>query len=133
MAANNRVELTGFLGNDPCEYQGEYGPFLALSIATTDSYKVEEQGETIWKDRETVWHDVLVFRKTTMQFAKELKRGDRVHITGEISYRPFKTAEGDARRAAVVVAGFLEKLHYEKQERLDYDSALSQVFHSQKG
>lgn len=131
MGFNNRVELTGFLGDDPKTIEKDGKSFLALSLATTDSYPVEENGETKWKDRETVWHDVLIFRKTTAQFARELKKGDRVEITGEISYRPFKTAEGHTRKAATVVASFVEKVHYEKQERLDYAAAADEAFSGQ--
>ncbi|WP_051041184.1 single-stranded DNA-binding protein [Fibrisoma limi] len=131
MGFNNRVELTGFLGDDPNVIEKDGKTFLALSLATTDSYPVEENGETKWKDLETVWHDVLIFRKTTAQFARELKKGDRVQISGELSYRSFKTAEGHTRKAATIVARFVEKMHYEKQERLDYAAAANAVFSGQ--
>lgn len=126
---NNRVELFGHLGNDPKEIKSSDGKvFQALSLATTDSYPIEENGETKWKERETIWHEVLIFRKTTIQFARELKKGDRVQITGEISYRPFQTIEGHTRRAATIIASFVEKIQYEKQERLDYTAVPDNAF-----
>lgn len=128
---NNRVELTGYLGADPKTIEKDGKIFLVLSLATTESYPADEKdGETVWKDRETVWHDVMVFRKTTIQFARELKKGDRAQITGEIAYRPFITAEGHTRRAATIVAGFVEKIHYEKQEKLDLNAAADAAFAS---
>ena len=130
MAINNRVELYGHLGSDPKIIGKEDKTFLALRVATTDSYPVGQGEETKWKDRETVWHDVLVFRPATAHFARDLKKGDRVQITGAISYRPFKDSEGNTRNQASIVANFIEKIHYEKQEELlprDYDQAIDQA------
>jgi single-stranded DNA-binding protein len=72
----------------------------------------------------------LVFRAATAHFARDLKKGDRVQITGSISYRPFKDVEGYTRSQASIVASFIEKIHYEKQEELlprDYNQAVDQA------
>lgn len=118
MAINNRIELHGHLGADAKLVGKEGKTFVALRVATTDSYPVGQGEDTKWKDRETVWHDVLVFRSSAAHFARDLKKGDRVQITGGISYRPFKDAEGYTRRQASIVAMFIERIHYEKQEEL---------------
>lgn len=118
MARNNSVELLGHLGADPKSYDKNGKVFIVLNIATSDSYAIEENGETKWKERDPVWHDVLVFRPTAAHYTRELKKGDRVRISGEISYRPFKDAEGNNRKQASIVATFIEKVHYEKQEEL---------------
>lgn len=130
MANNNRVELSGHLGADPKVIGKDDKTFLVLSLATTDSYPVGQGEDVKWKNRETIWHDVLVFRPATAHFARDLKKGDRVQITGAISYRPFKDAEGYTRRQANIVASFIEKIHYEKQEELlprGYDKAVDQA------
>ena len=130
MAINNRVELHGHLGADPKVIGKDDKTFLVLRLATTDSYPVGQGEEVKWKDRETIWHDVLVFKPATAHFARDLKKGDRVQITGAISYRPFKDAEGYTRRQANIVASFIEKIHYEKQEDLlprGYDQAVDQA------
>jgi single stranded DNA-binding protein len=130
MAINNRVELHGHLGADPKIIGTGDKTFIALSVATTDSYPVGHGEDVKWKERETVWHEVLVFRPATAHFARELKKGDRVQITGGIAYRPFKDSEGHTRRQANIVASFIEKIHYEKQEELslqDYDQAFDEV------
>lgn len=124
MAQNNSVQLLGHLGADPKSHDKNGKVFIVLNVATQDSYPTEEKGETKWHERETVWHDVLVFRPTAAHFARELKKGDRVRISGEISYRPFKDAEGYTRKQATIVATYIEKVHYEKQEVLiPYDYA----------
>jgi len=130
MSNNNRVELSGHLGADPKVIGKDDKTFLVLRLATTDSYPVGQGEEVKWKDRETIWHDVLVFKPATAHFARDLKKGDRVQITGAISYRPFKDAEGYTRRQANIVASFIEKIHYEKQEELlprGYDKAVDQA------
>lgn len=118
MAYHNRVELLGHLGDDPKVVEKSGKSFVVLSLATTDSYPEEKDGETKWIDRETVWHKVIVFRPTTAHYARDLKKGDRVQITGELSYRPFKDEEGYTRQEATVIGTFIEKVHYEKQEQL---------------
>ena len=133
MAFHNRVELLGHLGADPKPITKDGKTFVALRLATTDSYPTETAGETKWVERETVWHGVLVFRPTAAHFARELKKGDRVQLSGEISYRAFKDIEGNTRKQATIIAAYIEKVHYEKQEELlprDYgkevDDALAQ-------
>ncbi len=118
MAINNRIELHGHLGADAKTVDKDGKVFVALRVATTDSYPVGQGEETQWKNRETVWHDVVVFRPSTAHFARDLKKGDRVQVTGGISYRTFKDAEGFDRRQASIVASFIERIHYEKQEEL---------------
>lgn len=124
MSKNNKVELSGFLGSDPKTINKDGKIFIVLNVATTDSYPVanEKTGEITWKDKETVWHDVLIFRSTTAQFAKELRKGDKVEVTGEISYRPFEDTEGNTRKQATIIGTFIEKIAYNKQENLSFDS-----------
>ena len=68
--------------------------FVALRVATTDSYPVQDGEETTWKDKESLWHDVLVFRPAVTITAKALKKSDIVQINGTLSYRPFKDENG---------------------------------------
>lgn len=124
MSRNNKVELNGFLGSDPKTITKDGKNFIVLNVATTDSYPVanEKTGEITWKDKETVWHDVIVFRATTAQFAKELRKGDKVEISGTLSYRPFEDTEGNTRKQATVIGTYIEKIAYNKQENLSFES-----------
>lgn len=126
--ANNRVELLGHLGSDPKVIEKDKKTFIALSIATADAYPVKDGEETTWKERETVWHDVLIFKPITMNFARDLKKGDRVQLTGELAYRTFDDAQGNKRKEATIFGTYIEKVQYEKQERLDYETALVHSF-----
>ena len=120
MARNNRVELLGHLGSDPKVIKTDSKSFISFSIATADAYPVKNGEETVWKERGTVWHDVLIFKPVTMNFTRDLKKGDRVELTGELSYREIDGADGYKHKEAVIIGTHVEKVQYEKQERLDY-------------
>jgi single-strand DNA-binding protein len=111
MSSNNRVELTGFLGNDPKVIEKEGKKFVALRLATTDSYK-DDSGQ--WQDKESVWHDVLVFRPAAVQFAEKLKKGDKVELIGSLSYKSFKDENGFNRPQATIIAGFVQPQNSKK-------------------
>lgn len=84
MIYNNTVILTGNIGNEIEKISGS-SEFIAFRLATADRYKDEEAGE--WKDKETIWHDVLAFSPKLIERSKELKKGDRVTVTGTLSYK----------------------------------------------
>jgi len=87
MAFNNTVKLTGNIGNEPRIIETETNTFASFSIATTDSYKDEDDN---WQNKETIWHDVIVFNPKVIEMLKSLKKGARLELTGSLSYRPFE-------------------------------------------
>lgn len=125
MAINCKIELNGYLGADPKSITKNGKTFIALRIATTDSYPVtdEKTGEIKWKDKETIWHDVLVFRPQAAHFARDLKKGDAVTISGGLGYKAFKDEKGNTKRQATIVAHFIEKVEYNRQDELSFDEA----------
>ena len=120
MAINCKIELNGYLGADPKTIAKNGKTFIALRVATTDSYPVadEKTGEIKWKDKETIWHDVLVFRPQAAHFARDLKKGDAVTITGSIGYKPIKDENGNTKRQASILANYIEKVEYNRQDEL---------------
>lgn len=91
MAINNTVTLIGNIADEAKIIDGGNKKFAALRIATTDSYKDKETGE--WKDKETIWHDVVAFSPTVIEQLKSFKKGTRLEITGSLSYREFKVLD----------------------------------------
>jgi single-strand DNA-binding protein len=118
MSFNNKVQLSGFLGQDPKEIAKSGKNFTVLQVATTDSYAVKQDKQTKWEDKETIWHDVFVFRPTALKIAKDLKKGDKVELSGSLSYRLFKDEAGITRKQATIVANFIEKVGSTKQDKL---------------
>ena len=132
MAINNKIELNGYLGQDAKSISKDGKSFIALRVATTDSYpEVDEKtGEVKWKDKDSIWHDVLVFRAQAAHFAKDLKKGDAVEITGGIAYKVFKDEKGFTRRQASIIASYVENIEYHRQGNLlsnEVDEAMDAV------
>ena len=109
MTTNNQVILTGNLGSE-ARILGEGDKlFAAFSIATQDSYK-DKQDE--WKQKETIWHNVLTFNPELVELVKAFKKGTRLQVTGSLSYREFtyKPPKGKTikKREASVIAHAIE-------------------------
>jgi len=123
MAINCKIELNGFLGADPKTIEKDGNTFIALRVATTDSYPLvdEKTGEVKWKDKESIWHDVLVFRPQAAHFARNLKKGNAVTINGSLGYKPFKDEHGNAKRQVSIVANYIEKVEYHRQDELTFE------------
>lgn len=117
MAYNAHIELNGNLGADPKLIDKDGKSFIALRIATTDSYPVKEGETTTWKDSNTtLWHDVLIFRPAAIDKAKTLKKGDRIEVRGSISYRSIKGADGYNHQEATIIGRWVEKVEFGKLE-----------------
>ncbi len=110
MARNNHVEITGNMGSEARITEANGKPMAAVSIATMDSYKDKEDE---WRTKETVWHVVLIFNPKIIEQIKDLESGTRLKITGELSYRPFKTltnqGEEVTKQECSIIAKTLEE------------------------
>jgi single-strand DNA-binding protein len=91
MAINNTITLIGNTGSEVriIESEGKK-PFAAVSIATTDSYKDQDDK---WQDKETLWHNIIAFSPSVIEQLKAFKKGTRLQITGSLSYRDFKVLD----------------------------------------
>ena len=123
MANNCKIELNGYLGADPKSISKNGKTFIALRVATTDSYplKDEKTGEIKWKEKETIWHDVLAFRPQPAHFARDLKKGDAVQISGSLAYKPFKDENGYTKNQVTIIANYIEKVEYNRQDELSFE------------
>lgn len=105
MAINNTVELIGNLGSKAKIVETETTTFAALSLATTDSYQDKESNE--WKDKETIWHDLIAFSPNVIEKLKAFDKGARLKIIGSLSYRPYNVIidgkEVERKEASIIV------------------------------
>ena len=97
----NKVTLTGNLGNDPELYLTQDGrEIVTFSLATKHSWK-DETGE--WQSA-TDWHQVSVFRESTIRWVKDvLKRGHKVYVEGKLTYQHWTDKFGQKRITPYVV------------------------------
>lgn len=91
----------GRVGADPQRRGTNEHPVVIFSVATHSNYKYET-GEFMQK---TEWHRVSVFkpnlRESILNF---LKKGQRVHVTGKLTYGEIKGEDGNLRTAASIIA-----------------------------
>lgn len=109
MAINNTVTLIGNIGREADIIKTENTTFAAVSIATTDSYKDENDQ---WQELETVWHNVIAFSPVLVEVLKNLKKGTRIEVTGSLSYRPYQVmldGKEITKKEASVIARKIEQ------------------------
>ena len=107
MSINCKIQLKGNLGQEPKTITPENGKeFVVLSVATIDSYK-DKSGA--WKNKQTQWHEVVLFKPVAAKFAKALKKGDRILIEGTLSYKQIETKEGHKVLQVSILGTFIAK------------------------
>lgn len=100
-AMRNRVQLIGFLGNDPdVKELKENKMVVRFSLATNDSYK-KENGDKV---EETQWHNIVAWNGTAKIAEKLLKKGSEVAIEGKLTSRSWDDKEGNKHYITEVIA-----------------------------
>lgn len=99
-ALKNKVQLIGYLGNDPEIKNFEGGKKLAnFTVATNDSYK-NDKGEKV---EETQWHRLVAWGKTAEIIEKYAVKGKEVAIEGKLAHRSYDDKNGEKRYVTEVV------------------------------
>ncbi len=112
----------GNVGRSPHIFLTQEGMEVAhFSLATTVVWKAcsgenRERGE--WQSA-TDWHQITVFRESTVRWIKDLlKRGDKVYVEGKLSYQHWTDKYGRPRVTAhVVVSGQDGKVEHLRSSR----------------
>ena len=101
----NEVVLIGNLGKDAEMRNLESGATVVnFSLATNKSWKDKVTGE--WQDK-TEWHNIVIWRN---EHAGELKKGERVRLKGEITYRQYDDKDGNSRWSTDIVCNYFRRL-----------------------
>lgn len=102
MASVNVIFLMGNLGQDPELRRTKSDRAVAtLNIATSRSWTDDKTGEV---HEETEWHRVVVWGKQAEAVAAHKKKGDQIHVQGEMRYRKYTDDKGIERWTAEVHA-----------------------------
>ncbi|MDN8554980.1 single-stranded DNA-binding protein [Citrobacter werkmanii] len=116
----NKVTLIGFVGQDPeVRYTADKQPVTVFSIATGESWKDKETGET--KER-TQWHRIVVYNKLAEIAATHLKKGIQVYLEGRLQIRKWNDSIGAERQSTEVIVdinGTLQMLGKPEAEKPD--------------
>jgi len=100
MKDQNKVTLTGRIGNNPELTELESGKKVArASLATSSTYK-DASGNLV---ESTQWHN-LVFWNKEADFVKEnISKGNQITVEGSIQYRTYQDKEDNTRYVTEIV------------------------------
>ncbi|MDQ3326026.1 MAG: single-stranded DNA-binding protein [Actinomycetota bacterium] len=88
--------MVGFVGNDVDFYQGESGNARAtFRLASTPRFFDSAQGE--WRDRDTVWLTVKVWRGLAANVASSVRKGEPVIVYGRLSTYSWRDDRNEER------------------------------------
>ena len=81
----NEIKLIGFVGQDAeLKSLQNSKELVRFDVATKVSWKNRDSGEY---DSRTEWHRIVVWGNLT-KFAQTVKKGEHVHVSGELPSRP---------------------------------------------
>jgi single-strand DNA-binding protein len=101
MATDNHTTIVGNLVDDPELRFTQNGTAVAnLRVAVTQ--RIQQDGE--WRDGDTSFLKVNVWRGQAEHLADSLAKGDRVMVTGRLRQRSWETPEGDKRSVTEIEA-----------------------------
>jgi single-strand DNA-binding protein len=102
MAADNHTTIIGNLVDGPeLRFTNTGVPVANLRVAVTA--RIQDKDGT-WRDGETSFHKVNVWRDQAHNLTDSLAKGDRVMVTGRLRQRSWETPEGDKRSVTEIEA-----------------------------
>jgi single-strand DNA-binding protein len=109
----NQCNFIGRLGKDPEVLHMPSGDAVTnMSIAVGKSWK-NKSGE---KQEQTTWVPIVVFGKLAEIAGLYLRKGSRIHVTGEFRVRKWQDQQGSDRYATEIVAEDILMLDGKPQE-----------------
>lgn len=102
----NKAILIANVGQDPIIKNNQDGrTFAILNIATTDSWKDKNTGQTKEK---TEWHKVVVYNENLVKLVQSyVKKGTKLYIEGQLHNKKFTDSSGiEKQQTEIVLQGF---------------------------
>ncbi|ODN01411.1 Single-stranded DNA-binding protein, mitochondrial [Orchesella cincta] len=97
----NHVNLMGRVGGDPQKRGTQEHPVVVFSVATHSNYNYQTGGVL----QKTDWHRICVFKPYLRDSVyKYLNKGQRVYVTGRISYGEIKDESGASHTTTSIIA-----------------------------
>jgi single-strand DNA-binding protein len=101
MAADNHTTIVGNLVEDP-ELRFTSSGIAVANLRVAVTQRIQQDGQ--WRDGDTSFLRVNVWRGQAEHLADSLAKGDRVMATGRLRQRSWETPEGDKRSATEIEA-----------------------------
>jgi single-strand DNA-binding protein len=104
MASMNKVQIIGYLGEDPKVTNLASGKQVCnISVATDEGYKDKRTNEWVEK---TEWHRVVIWNEVFIKFANNyLKKGSQVYVEGKLATEKWEDREGVTRYTTKIILG----------------------------
>ena len=110
----NKAILLGHLGKDPDVRYLEGGVAVGqFSLATTKRAQTLPNGTQI--PERTEWHNIVVWRGIAETAKKNLHKGDKVYVEGEIRSRSFEDKNGVRHTVVEIFAESMEMVTVKQQ------------------
>jgi single-strand DNA-binding protein len=101
MAADNHTTIVGNLVEDP-EVRFTNTGIAVTNLRVAVTQRVQQDGQ--WRDGETNFFKVNIWRGQAENLAESLTKGDRVMVTGRLRLRSWETPEGEKRSVTEIEA-----------------------------
>jgi single-strand DNA-binding protein len=101
MAADNHTTIVGNLVDDP-ELRFTSSGIAVANMRVAVTQRIQQDGE--WRDGDTSFLRVNVWRGQAEHLADSLGKGDRVMVTGRLRQRTWETPEGEKRSVTEIEA-----------------------------
>jgi single-strand DNA-binding protein len=101
MATDNHTTIVGNLVDDP-ELRFTNNGIAVANLRVAVTQRIQQDGE--WRDGDTSFLKVNVWRGQAEHLADSLAKGDRVMVTGRLRQRSWETPEGDKRSVTEIEA-----------------------------
>jgi single-strand DNA-binding protein len=101
MATDNHTTIVGNLVDDP-ELRFTQSGIAVANLRVAVTQRIQQDGE--WRDGDTSFLRVNVWRGQAEHLADSLSKGDRVMVTGRLRQRSWETPEGDKRSVTEIEA-----------------------------
>ncbi len=99
---DNIVTLYGHVGTAIELREGASVPWAAFRVGSTPSFW--DATARTWRDHETTWMTIKVFRSLAQNVSESLKVGDPIVVIGKLRTQAWKTKDGEDRRMEIVEA-----------------------------
>ena len=101
MPSDNYTSIVGNLVDDP-ELRFTSSGIAVANLRVAVTQRIQQDGE--WRDGDTSFLKVNVWRGQAEHLADSLAKGDRVMVTGRLRQRSWETPEGDKRSVTKIEA-----------------------------
>lgn len=124
MQTRNRIELTGYCGNNPELTRTAAGvPLCRISLATHEQARTNGEYTQI-----TQWHSVVFWRQLAEKAYAALKRGTALSVTGAVKYRTWIDTQGIEQNSTEIWAATFAVIsgneHQQETERISAGTAI---------